>query len=402
MSREIDRLNAMSIQSLTTQGRHADGGGLYLVVDHTGAKRWSFLFRWQGKHKEMGLGGLKSVSLARARKLAGEARAKVAEGVNPIDERKRDKPVPLFGVVADDLIASMTPEWKNAKHRAQWTMTLREYAKPLRSMPVDKITTEDVLKVLKPIWTAKPETAGRTRGRIERVLDAAKALGHRTGENPAAWRGNLKNLLPPIRKLSRGHHAAMPYTDVPAFIASLRARPAATALALEWTILTAARSGETLGASWKEINREAKLWIVPKERMKSGREHRVPLCTRAIEILDEVSKIRVDDAPSAFVFPGQLRGNPTSVMAMEMLLRRMKIKDATVHGFRSSFRDWAGEATTFPREIAEAALAHVVGDETERAYRRGDALEKRRKVMDAWAAYCLKTMPDNVISLRSK
>ena len=393
MAREVDRLNARSVLSIKNQGRHADGGGLYLVVDHNGAKRWSFIFRWQGKPKEMGLGGLNSVPLARARELAADARAVVADRRNPIEERKRHKPVPTFGTVADDLIASMSPEWKNAKHRAQWAMTLKEYAKPLRSMPVDKITTEDVLKALKPIWTTKPETAGRTRGRIERVLDAAKALGHRTGENPAAWRGNLKNLLPPVRKLSRGHHAAKPYADVPAFVASLRTRAAATALALEWTILTAVRSGETLGATWAEMDTEAKVWTVPKERMKSGREHRVPLSARAVEILDAMAKLRVDDKPSAFVFPGQRKGRPMSAMAMEMLLRRMKVKDATVHGFRSSFRDWCGEATAFPREVAEAALAHAVGDETERAYRRGDALKKRRKLMDAWAEY-LTAKPD--------
>lgn len=402
MARQTNRLNARTVLALSAQGRHADGAGLYLVVDHNGAKRWSFLFRWQGKHKEMGLGGLSAVTLARARELASDARAKVADGVNPIEERKRDKPVPTFGVVADELIASMSSEWKNAKHKAQWQMTLREYAKPLRAMAVDAIMTEDVLKALKPIWTTKPETASRVRGRIERVLDAAKALGHRTGENPAAWRGNLKNLLPAARKLSRGHHAALPYSKVPEFILHLRERPALAALALEWTILNAARSGETLGATWSEIDRANKVWTVPAPRMKSGREHRVPLTARALEILDQAALIRTDESPSSFVFPGQRRGRPLSGLAMEMLLRRMKAKEATVHGFRSSFRDWAGEATAFPREVAEAALAHQVGDETERAYRRGDALEKRRKLMDAWGAYCASAQSsDNVVSLRT-
>jgi integrase len=281
----------------------------------------------------------------------------------------------------------MSSEWKNAKHKAQWEMTLREYAKPLRDMSVDAIRTEDVLKVLKPIWTEKPETASRTRGRIERVLNAAKALGHVSGENPAAWRGNLKNLLPAPRKLARGHHAAMPFTEVPAFVQRLQDRPAIASLALEWTILTAARSNETLGATWGEIDLPARVWTVPAKRMKSGRAHRVPLSARAMELLEEASLVRFDEKPGSYLFPGQKRGKPISVMGMAMLLRRMGV-DTTVHGFRSAFRDWVGEETSFPREVAEAALAHAIGDETEAAYRRGDALEKRRKLMEGWAKYC--------------
>jgi integrase len=221
------------------------------------------------------------------------------------------------------------------------------------------------------------------RGRIERVLDAAKAKGLRSGENPARWRGHLNNLLPKRQKLPRGHHAAMPFADVPAFVADLRQREAVAALALEFTILTAGRSGEILGARWAEVDREAKVWTIPAERMKSGREHRVPLTARALEILDTVEKVRSSD----FVFPGRRRGRPLSPMSMTLLLRRMNVTNATVHGFRSAFRDWCGERTTFPREIAEAALAHVVGDPTERAYRRSDALEKRRKLMEAWAGF---------------
>jgi integrase len=336
----------------------------------------------------MGLGGVSAVPLAKAREFASGARAILADGRSPIEARRKEKPKPTFGEVADDLIASMSGEWRNEKHRAQWAMTLREYAKPLRPMPVDVIGTEDVLKVLKPIWTTKAETASRLRGRIERVLDAAKALGHRSGENPAAWRGNLKNLLPAARKLSRGHHAAMPYVEVPAFVAKLRERDALAARALEFTILTAARSGETLGAIWAEIDLEAKVWTVPKSRMKGGREHRAPLTDRALSILEEMAQLRLDDDSGAYVFPGQRRGGPLSSMAMEMILRRMKVENVTVHGFRSAFRDWAGEETQYPREVAEAALAHIVGDETERAYRRGDALEKRRSLMDEWSAFC--------------
>jgi integrase len=265
----------------------------------------------------------------------------------------------------------------------------------LREKPLDEIRTDDVLAALKPIWQTKSETASRLRGRIERVLDAAKARGLRSGENPARWRGHLDHLLPKRQKLTRGHHPALPYLDVPAFVADLRNRETVAALALEFTILNASRTGEVLGAKWDEIDREAAIWTIPRERMKAGREHRVPLTDRGLEILDAVEKVRTGD----YVFPGQRRGKPLSGMAMEMLLRRMKIEKATVHGFRSSFRDWAGECTPFPREIAEAALAHTVGDETERAYRRGDALEKRRKLMAAWAAFCEPKEKSNVVPL---
>jgi integrase len=241
-----------------------------------------------------------------------------------------------------------------------------------------------VLAVLKPIWTTKAETASRLRGRIEAVLDAAKAEGLRIGENPAAWKGNLKHSLPKRQKLQRGHHAAMSYQDVPAFVLSLRQRDATAARALEVLILTAARTSEVLGAHWAEVNRERSIWTIPPGRMKSGREHRVPLTGRTVEIFMEMEKLR--DGGTGLVFPGR-GGKPLSNMSMEMLLRRMKIDGATVHGFRSSFRDWAAEETPFPREIAEAALSHVVGDSTERAYRRGDALERRRELMEAWAGY---------------
>jgi integrase len=262
-------------------------------------------------------------------------------------------------------------------------MTLTRYARPLRSLPVDRVDTEAVLKVLNPVWQAKPETASRLRGRIERVLDAAKAKGERQGENPARWRGHLDHLLPTRQRLTRGHHAAMPYPELPAFLIALRDREAVAALGLEFLILTAARSGEALGAKWAEIDLEAKTWTVPAERMKAARAHRVPLSARALEILETVKQL--DNG--GYLFPGQKKGRPMSGMAFEMLLRRMG-EDVTPHGFRSSFRDWAGEVSTFPREIAEQALAHKVGDATELAYRRGDALERRRVMMDAWAAYC--------------
>jgi integrase len=399
MALALNKLSARGVTAITKPGRHGDGGGLYLVVDKSGAKRWVFLYRRDGTLREMGLGGLKSVTLARARELAGEARTNLQAGIDPITAKNTSAPVavPTFGDEVDDFITAMAPQFRNAKHLDQWKMTLKVYGAPLRSKRVDEISTVDVLEVLKPIWLTKPETAARVRGRIERVLDAATAKGHRSGQNPALWRGHLANLLPKRKKLSRGHHAAMLYGDVPAFVTDLRERDAMAARALEFTILTAARSGETFGATWREIDLKAALWVIPAERMKAGREHRVPLTPRVIEILTDL--VGLKDGQDAFVFPGRKEGRPLSVMAMDMLLRRMKI-DFTVHGFRSSFRDWAGEETTFPREVAEAALAHVVGDETERAYRRGDALEKRRKLMAAWTSYCVPKTPGNVLDMK--
>lgn len=341
--------------TIKNAGRHADGGGLYLVVDKSGAKRWAFLYRREKKLKEMGLGGLNSVSLARARELAGEARSIIAEGGDPINARRAIVQTSLtFGQASDELIEAIGPGFRNAKHLAQWKMTLTHYAASLRDKPIDGITTDDVLEVLRPIWSTKPETASRVRGRIERVLDAAKARGLRTGENPALWRGHLANLLPKRNKLSRGHHAAMDYREVPAFVALLRQREAVSARALEFTILTAARSGETYGAIWPEINLRSAVWTIPAARMKAGREHRVPLSDQAVAILKEMQKAKQSD--TGFVFPGAKRDEPLSAMAMEMILRRMKI-DVTVHGFRSSFRDWCGEATSYPREVAESRFS---------------------------------------------
>jgi len=263
-------------------------------------------------------------------------------------------------------------------------MTLQVYAAPLRRIPVDKITTDDVLSVLKPLWNDKAETASRLRGRIERVLDAAKAQGLRTSENPARWRGHLDQLLPKRQRLTRGHHAAMPYSDVPAFMADLQARQATAALALELAILTAARTGEVLGARWEEFDLDRALWTVPATRMKAGREHRVPLSQRALKITGAMHQCRNGD----YVFPGQKAGRPLSVMALEMVLRRMKVDGATVHGFRSAFRDWAAEATSFTNEVCEAALAHAIENKVEAAYRRGDLFDKRRKLMEAWGRFC--------------
>ena len=392
MTRTLNRLKSKQVETLGP-GRHADGGGLYLDRDASGRSRWVFMWTRDGKRREMGLGPAHKdgVSLAKAREAAALARDVLSKGGNPIEARDAAKrepvPVPTFGEVADELVKSLGAQWRNEKHRAQWGMTLKTYAKPLRGLSVDRIDTEAVVGVLKPLWQAKPETASRLRGRIERVLDAAKAKGHRSGENPARWRGHLDHLLPKRQKLTRGHHEAMPYPDLPEFTEQLRAREGVASLALEFLILTAARSGEVRGARWSEFDLKAKVWTVPAARMKAAREHRVPLSARAVEILEAVRPLVTADKPDkAHVFPGPSAGKPLSENAFGALLKRMKV-EATAHGFRSSFRDWAGEVSTFPREVAEAALAHVVGDATERAYRRGDALEKRRKLMDAWAGY---------------
>jgi integrase len=395
MARKINRLNARLVATVTKLGRHADGGGLYLSISPNGGRRWVFLFRWHGKPTEIGFGSARDVTLARARELASQARTKLAEGVNPKDARKATEGA-TFGECADRYIEAMRPSWRNEKHAAQWEMTLRDYAAPLRRLPVDKITTDDVLSVLKPLWNEKPATASRLRGRIERVLDAAKARGLRSGENPARWRGHLDQLLPKRQQLTRGHHAAMNYTELPAFMSDLRARQATAAQALEFAILTAARSGEVLGARWDEFDLDRAVWTVPATRMKAGREHRVPLSPRALKIVKAMHEARNGD----FVFPGQKQGKPLSVTGLHTVLRRMKIEGATVHGFRSAFRDWAAECTNCPNEVCEAALAHVIENKAEAAYRRGDLFDKRRELMEAWAVYCATLKTGKVVPMR--
>lgn len=387
MPRLLNKLPPKAVVTYTKPGRYSDGGGLYLVVGAGASRKWVFRYRWHGHLKDMGLGGASVVTLARAREKAAQARAMLSEGINPLEAKRASKAVPTFGEMADQLVADLGPQWRNEKHRAQWVTTLEKDAARLRPVAVDRIETVDVLAVLKPIWSMKPETASRLRGRIERVLDAAKAKGFRDGENPARWRGHLDHLLPKRQKLTRGHHAAMPFSEVPSFIVELRKREAVAALALEFAILTAARSGEVRGATWSEIDMEAQVWTVPASRMKMGVEHRVPLSSRAVEILSE-AKALSSGLPDAIVFPST-KGAALSDAAFDRLLKRMggAAIGITPHGFRSSFRDWAGEVSTFPREVAEAALAHAVGDATERAYRRGDALDKRRGMMLAWERF---------------
>jgi integrase len=385
---------------------HADGNGLYLLVDATGARRWTFIFRWQGKRTEMGLGraGEGGLSLADARETVEGARRSIRAGVNPLAARKAAEAAEAaakvtFGTFADTLVTSLVTGFRNEKHRDQWRMTLSiqkdgeghfkdgGYCMPLRDKALDAIGTDEVLAVVEPIWLTKPETAHRVRGRIERVLDAAKVKGLRNGENPARWRGHLDKLLPKPKKLARGHHAAMPYADVPALVVRLRESGSMAALATEWTILAAARTGETLGARLSEIDRAAKLWTVPAERMKANRVHRVPMTARMCAIYDHALQFDRGGNNDGYLFPGAKRGKPLSTMAMTMQMRRLKADAFTVHGFRSAFRDWVGEETMYRPDLAEAALAHVVGDATERAYRRKDALEWRREMMAEWADF---------------
>ena len=347
-------LNSRKVET-AKPGKYSDGKGLTLIVAPTGTRKWVLRFQWNGRPREMGLGAAEAANLALAREKAAAARLLIAKGIDPIAARHKDR-VRTFGECADDYIAAKASEWRNEKHKAQWAMTLTEYAAPLRGKPVDTIETADVLAVLNPIWQAKTETASRLRGRIEHILDAARAAGHRSGENPARWRGHLDKLLPRRAKLARGHHAAMPYAEVPALMASLRERDGMAARALQFAVLTAARTGEVIGAKWSEIDLDAKVWTVPAARMKTAREHRVPMSAASVELLKPLSENRTGE----FVFPGGEAGKPLSNMAMDMTLRRMRAGDVTVHGFRSSFRDWAGNETSFAREIAEAALAHVV------------------------------------------
>jgi integrase len=403
----IHRLSWVAIRN-AKPGMHADGGGLYLqateAADHTISKSWVFRFatgrivtsasgKQHSEERQMGLGSLIDVSLAEARECAAECRQLRKQGIDPIESRRAAKAERLvaaakamtFEQAAAAYIMSHRAGWRNPKHAAQWKATLATYASPIfGNLPVSSIDTGLVLKALEPIWATKPETAGRVRGRIEAVLDWTTARGYRTGENPARWRGHLDKLLPARSKVRKvKHHPALPYAELPAFLAALREQQGSSARALEFTILTVARTNETIGARWSEVDFSGKVWTVPPERMKAGREHRVPLSAAAVEILRRVENAREGEQ----VFPGDRR-RALSNMAMLMLLRRMGRGDLTVHGFRSTFRTWAAECTTFPREVIEAALAHLVGDATERAYQRGDLFEKRGRLIDAWDKYC--------------
>lgn len=393
MARITHRLTAIKVATLKAKGLHPDGDGLYLRVTASGSKSWIFRFRYSGASRDMGLGSAPTVSLAKARELAALARQRRLEGTDPIEAKKaareaqkRDENAEVtFRSCARQFIASHEPGWRNAKHRAQWPSTLETYVYPVAGdLPVTAVDTTLVLKVLQPIWSTKPETAGRVRGRIEAVLDWAKARGYRTGENAARWRGHLDHLLPSRSKLRRvRHHPALPYAEIPAFMDDLRSRTGIAARALEFVVLTAVRTGEGLGARWGELDLNQRMWTISAERMKAGREHRVPLSPRAVTILKEMLEIQQNE----FVFPGMKQGRSLSNMSLLMLLRHVR-PGITTHGFRSTFKDWAAEITHAPNFVSEAALAHVVADKVEAAYRRTDLLEKRRSLMEEWAAYC--------------
>lgn len=416
MARLLNKLSEVGVRSAKKIGRHSDGGGLYLNVSGGGGKSWVFMWTPPGgKRREMGLGPYPAVTLAKARATATNHRVDIAEGRDPIAERDQT-PTPTFLDAGRQLIALIKSEWSNAKHEEQWMHTVEVRCAALHKLRVSDVGTDHILKVLRqPVetkyrgvektgefWLLMPETAGRVRNRIERILDYCRTKGWRTGENPARWRGHLVHLLPKPATLVRGHQPAMPYEDVPTFMAKLRQQSGLPARAAELTILTMLRSNEVLGAQWPEIDLVSKIWTVPKERMKMGREHAVPLCDQAIEIFQQ---LHADRTSPRFVFPGQPRKGdrqerPLSNMAMLMLIRRMGY-DITMHGFRSSARDWAGDETSFPREILEHALAHKVGDSVEVAYRRTTALAKRRDLMSAWATYCFPRDSENVVRLRS-
>jgi integrase len=388
MGRSIHKLSDRFCKT-AKPGRYHDGGGLVLVVTSPTARSW--LFRWKvgGKRLEMGLGSLHAVGLAEARRLAAQARADRAQGRDPKVARASRRAWAIsFGEAADKLIESMEAGWRNAEHRRQWRQTLLHHAAALRPMPVSEITAEDVANTLKPIWLTKPETAARLRGRIERVLHWATVQRFRGGPNPAMLKGVLEHLLPkqPAVHKRVKHHRAMPYAEIPGLLAQLRTMRGIAPVALEFTILEAAWTGEVIAAQWGEINFDDAVWTVPAERMKAGKAHRVPLAPRPLEILQSLYEKRI----SSFIFPGWKRGEHLSNMAMLTLLQQRLSLPVTTHGFRSSFRQWCAEQTNFAREIAEAALAHTNSDETEAAYQRSDLLERRRRLMEAWASYCSK------------
>lgn len=381
-------LSALKVRSLKEAGRYADGNGLYLVVDPSGAKRWMLRTVVQGRRRDIGLGGTSLVSLAEAREKALSYRKRAREGGDPLAEKRRvEAKTPTFGEAARRVFDEHLPSWKNSKHASQWMNTLQQYAfSTIGDMPVNEIDSPHVLRVLSPIWLSKPETARRVRQRIGTVLSWAKAAGYRTGDNPVE--GVAKGL--PKQRDRNEHHAAMPFAEVPAFVARLQGaadQGEITRLAIEFLILTAARTGEVLGAKWREIDKPGHVWTIPADRMKAGRAHRVPLSSRCLDILE---RARLLSAGSDFIFPGRTITRPMSNMAFAMMLRRMDVP-FTVHGFRSSFRDWAAERTNYSREICEMALAHTVSNKVEAAYRRTDLFDKRRALMEEWTTYLAKS-----------
>lgn len=374
------KLSARKVETAGV-GRHGDGRGLFLYVKPTLARSWVLRYQVQGRRHDLGLGAYPDVTLAMARQKATDARRMILEGDDPIAKRRQAQPK-TFKDSALELIESKRSGWKNAKHAAQWSSTLEAYVFPtLGPMQVTKIATADVVGALKPIWSQKPETANRVRQRIEAVLDYASALGIREGDNPARWRGHLDNLLPkPTKMRAVQHHHALPHSDISDFMDALSTRNGVSARALTFTILTAARSGETRGMTWAEVDLDNGVWTIPAQRMKAAKEHRVPLT------LTTIAQFGKRGADTDLVFGSETKaGKPISDMSMTALLRRMEYDNITVHGFRSTFRDWAGETTSFSREVIEAALAHGIKDKAEAAYARSDLFDKRRLLMNSWA-----------------
>ena len=395
MARRVGILTSLGVKNQNKVGHYSDGGGLYLQVGPTGAKSWIFRFMLKGRARNMGLGALHTISLAEARQAALECRKTCLEGKDPIEERKarlgspEGSGQPTFMSCAESYIAAHEASWRNPKHVEQWRSTLQTYAAPVFGRkPIDTIDLGLVMQVLEPIWSVKTETASRIRGRIEAVLDWATVRGFRSGENPARWRGHLEALLPKRSRVQRvQHHSALPYHEVPAFMKLLAAQPGVGAKALQFLILTAARTGEVIGARWSEIDLERRIWTIPGERMKAGKEHRVPLVDGAMRLLGP--RPDNDGLP---LFSSSSSNKPLSNMALLAVLKRMERTDITAHGFRSSFRDWVAEQTEFPHELAEMALAHTVSNKVEAAYRRGDMFERRVKLMEQWAKACFEKL----------
>lgn len=389
MATGLNKLTAAKVAKATEPGQYGDGGGLRLVVRATGSRAWVLRYMIANRSREMGLGPYPTVSLAQAREAAQAARALLQQGKDPLTEREaaqtaQHAAVMTFGECAADYIAVHRASWSNAKHAEQWTNTLATHAANLAALPVGAVDTDAVMTALVPIWTTKNETATRVRGRVESILDWATVKKYRSGDNPARWRGHLEHLLPaPSRVAPVQHRPALPCADLPAFMAEIRDNPYTSARALEFTILTAARTAEVLGSQRGEFDLARRLWVVPAARMKMRKEHRVPLSPRAAEIIESVWET---DHP--YLFPGGKTARPLSNMAMLELLRGMRGRGLTVHGFRSTFRDWAAEYTEYPGELAEMALAHAVQDKVEAAYRRGDMFARRVAFMSAWADYC--------------
>jgi len=400
----MPRLTARTAET-AKPGKHGDGKGLWLVVDKAGNRRWVFRFMLRGTAREMGLGSLDTTSLAEARQKAQDARTQLAQRIDPLEARREAEAkarlaaarTMTFKAAAEDYIREHSASWRNQKHAAQWGSTLAAYAYPIiGGLPVADIDRAMVLKILRPIWTEKNETASRVRGRIEAILDWATVHDLRKGDNPARWRGNLDKALPK-RASARTvrHHPALPFRQIAGFMADLRQQWGTGARALEFAILTAARTGEVIGAQWQEIDLEAGLWTVAADRMKAQAAHTVPLSPRAVEVLRDMASM---DGQDGYVFPGGRKGKPLSNMALTAVLKRMERDDVTVHGFRSTFRDWAAERTRHSPEVVEMALAHTIGSKVEAAYRRGNLLQKRRQLMTDWARYCAEGEPagDNV------